>query len=288
MSKVVLITGTSSGFGKDTAETLAKAGYKVYATMRGVTGKHAAQAKELEAKGIQVLEMDVQDDASVNAAFRALFEQTDGKLDILVNNAGFMVQGISESITTEHTSQMFDVNVIGIQRVLRAALPQLRKNGLGLVINVGSILGRVTIPFMSLYGATKFAVEALTEGYRYELSQLGIDVVLVQPGAYPTGLYGHLNGGEAERTKAYGDVANVQDGLLQVLHGMFSGADVPDPHDVAEAIVKLAATPAGQRPERVVVGNGFGADAVNAVVQPIQSSLMGGLGLSGLEKLRIA
>ncbi|MFP3675213.1 SDR family NAD(P)-dependent oxidoreductase, partial [Bacillus sp. SIMBA_031] len=87
----------------------------------------------------------------------------------------------SESITTEHTSQMFDVNVIGIQRVLRAALPQLRKNGSGLVINVGSILGRVTIPFMSLYGATKFAVEALTEGYRYELSQLGIDVVLVQP-----------------------------------------------------------------------------------------------------------
>ncbi len=199
-----------------------------------------------------------------------------------------MVQGISESISTEHTLQMFDVNVIGIQRVLRAALPQLRKNGSGLVINVGSILGRVTIPFMSLYGATKFAVEALTEGYRYELSQLGIDVVLVQPGAYPTGLYGHLNGGEAERTKAYGEVANVQDGLLQILHGMFAGAEAPNPHDVAEAIAKLAATPAGQRPERVVVGNGFGADAVNAAVQPIQSSMIGGLGLSGLEKLRIA
>jgi NADP-dependent 3-hydroxy acid dehydrogenase YdfG len=288
MSKVVLITGTSSGFGKDTAETLAKAGYKVYATMRGVTGKHAAQAKELEAKGIAVLEMDVQNDASVDAAFKALFQQTGGELDILVNNAGFMVQGISESITTEHTSQMFDVNVIGIQRVLRAALPQLRKNGSGLVINVGSILGRVTIPFMSLYGATKFAVEALTEGYRYELSQLGIDVVLVQPGAYPTGLYGHLNGGEADRTKSYGEVSNVQDGLLQILHGMFDGAEAPDPHDVAEAIVKLAATPAGQRPERVVVGNGFGADAVNAAVRPIQGSMIGGLGLSGLEKLRIA
>ncbi len=288
MSKVVLITGTSSGFGKDTAETLAKAGYKVYATMRGVTGKHAAHAKELEAKGIQVLEMDVQNDASVDAAFKALFQLTGDKLDILVNNAGFMVQGISESITTEHTSQMFDVNVIGIQRVLRAALPQLRKNGSGLVINVGSILGRVTIPFMSLYGATKFAVEALTEGYRYELSQLGIDVVLVQPGAYPTGLYGHLNGGEADRTKAYGEVSNVQDGLLQILQGMFGGAEAPNPHDVAEAIAKLAATPAGQRPERVVVGNGFGADAVNAAVQPIQSSMIGGLGLSGLEKLRIA
>lgn len=288
MSQVILITGTSSGFGKDTAETLAKAGHKVYATMRGVTGKHAAHAQELQAKGIQVLEMDVQNDASVDAAFKALFQQTGGQLDVVINNAGFMVQGISESISTEHTLQMFDVNVIGIQRVLRAALPQLRKNGSGLVINVGSILGRVTIPFMSLYGATKFAVEALTEGYRYELSQLGIDVVLVQPGAYPTGLYGHLNGGEAERTKAYGEVANVQDGLLQILHGMFAGAEAPNPHDVAEAIAKLAATPAGQRPERVVVGNGFGADAVNAAVQPIQSSMIGGLGLSGLEKLRIA
>jgi NADP-dependent 3-hydroxy acid dehydrogenase YdfG len=288
MSKVILITGTSSGFGKDTAETLARAGHTVYATMRGITGKHAAHANELEAKGIQVLEMDVQNDTSVEAAFKALFQRTGGKLDILVNNAGFMVQGISESITTEHTSQMFDVNVIGIQRVLRAALPQLRKNGSGLVINVGSILGRVTIPFMSLYGATKFAVEALTEGYRYELSQLGIDVVLVQPGAYPTGLYGHLNGGEADRTKAYGEVSNAQDGLLQIMQGMFGGAEPPNPHDVAEAIAKLAATPAGQRPERVVVGNGFGADAVNAAVRPIQSSMIGGLGMSGLEKLRIA
>jgi NADP-dependent 3-hydroxy acid dehydrogenase YdfG len=288
MSKVILITGTSSGFGKDTAETLARAGHTVYATMRGITGKHAAHANELEAKGIQVLEMDVQNDTSVEAAFKALFQRTGGKLDILVNNAGFMVQGISESITTEHTSQMFDVNVIGIQRVLRAALPQLRKNGSGLVINVGSILGRVTIPFMSLYGATKFAVEALTEGYRYELSQLGIDVVLVQPGAYPTGLYGHLNGGEADRTKAYGEVSNAQDGLLQIMQGMFGGAEAPNPHDVAEAIARLAATPAGQRPERVVVGNGFGADAVNAAVRPIQSSMIGGLGMSGLEKLRIA
>jgi short-subunit dehydrogenase len=171
---------------------------------------------------------------------------------------------------------------------LRAALPQLRKNGSGLVINVGSILGRVTIPFMSLYGATKFAVEALTEGYRYELSQLGIDVVLVQPGAYPTGLYGHLNGGEADRTKAYGEVSNAQDGLLQIMQDMFGGTEAPNPHDVAEAIAKLAATPAGQRPERVVVGNGFGADAVNAAVQPIQSSMIGGLGMSGLEKLKIA
>jgi NAD(P)-dependent dehydrogenase (short-subunit alcohol dehydrogenase family) len=288
MSKVILITGTSSGFGKDTAETLAKAGHTVYATMRGITGKHAAHANELEAKGIPVLEMDVQNDASVEAAFEALFQRTGGKLDILVNNAGFMVQGISESITTEHTSQMFDVNVIGIQRVLRAALPQLRKNGSGLVINVGSVLGRVTVPFMSLYGATKFAVEALTDGYRYELSQLGIDVVLVQPGAYPTGLYGHLNGGEADRTKAYGEVSNAQDTLLQIMQGMFAGAEAPNPHDVAEAIARLAATPAGQRPERVVVGNGFGADAINAAVRPIQSSLIGDLGMSGLEKLRIA
>jgi NADP-dependent 3-hydroxy acid dehydrogenase YdfG len=179
--KIILITGTSSGFGKDTAETLAQAGHQVFATMRGVNGKHREKAKALQAKGIDVLELDVQNDTSVEAAFKSLFQQTGGKLDVVINNAGLMIQGFSEAITTEQTHQMFDVNVLGIQRVLRAALPQLRQNQSGLIINVGSIVGRMTIPFLGLYGATKFAVEALTESYRYELSQLGIDSTLIAP-----------------------------------------------------------------------------------------------------------
>jgi NADP-dependent 3-hydroxy acid dehydrogenase YdfG len=288
MSATILITGTSSGFGKDTAETLAAAGYTVFATMRDVSGRHADEARALQSKGIEVLEMDVQSDTSVDAAFRTLFQKTGGTLDIVVNNAGHMVQGISESITVEQTWQMFDVNVLGIQRVMRAALPQLRGNGSGLIINIGSILGRVTIPFLGVYGATKFAVEALSDSYRYELSQLGIDVVLVQPSAYPTSLYGHLNAGESSRAQEYGGVLDIQNGFLQFIQGVFDGADAPNPHEVAEAIVTLAATPAGQRPARVVVGNGFGADAVNAAVQPIQSAMMGGIGMTALETLKVA
>ncbi len=288
MSKIVLITGTSSGFGKDTALTLRAAGHRVFGTMRGITGKHAAVAAELQAKGIELIELDVTDDASVDAAFRSLFEKTGGKLDVLVNNAGRMIQGVSEAVTSEQTRAMFDVNVLGIQRVMRAALPQLRRNGSGLVINIGSILGRVTIPFLGLYGATKFAVDAMTDSYRYELSQLGIDVVLVQPSAYPTGLYEEIGAADASREHEYGAVAEVPKAFNAYISGLFAGPDAPNPHDVAEEIARLAATPAGQRPARVVVGNGFGADAVNDAVAPIQSGMIGAIGMAALETLKVA
>jgi NADP-dependent 3-hydroxy acid dehydrogenase YdfG len=287
-TKTVFITGASSGFGEDTALTLASVGHRVFATMRAVSGKHSSKAKELRSKGIEVIEMDVQNDASVEAAFEALFQKTGGKLDVIINNAGQMVQGVSEAITIEQTRDMFDVNVVGIQRVMRAALPRLRKNKSGLIINVGSILGRVTIPFLGLYGATKFAVDAVTESYRYELSQLGIDVVLLQPSAYPTGLYGHVNASDNGREKEYGSVADASRGFVEFIQGMFSGDKAPNPHDVAKAIADIIATPSGKRPERVVVGASFGADAANAALQPIQSQLIDGLGMQRLKKLKTA
>src|SRR6202012_4962575 len=137
-------------------------------------------------------------------AFAALFKKTGNKLDVLVNNAGLFAMGLSETYTPEQGRGMFEVNVFGTQRVIRAALPAMRKRKSGLVINVGSILGRVTIPFIGLYGASKFALEALTESYRYELSQLGVDVGLVQPSAYPTGLYSaRLQPADAGRAAEY-------------------------------------------------------------------------------------
>jgi NADP-dependent 3-hydroxy acid dehydrogenase YdfG len=288
MSKTVLVTGTSSGFGKDTVETLVRAGHRVFGTMRDVNGRHSEKAKELQSQGIEVLEMDVTKDESVEAALKTLFQRTGGKLDAVVNNAGTMFQGISEAITAEQTREMFDVNVLGIQRVLRAALPQIRKNQSGLIINIGSILGRMTIPFMGLYGATKFAVDALTESYRYELSQLGIDVVLVQPSAYPTNLYAHTSGGDTSREKEYGAVAEVPKALGAFIVSMFSGENAPNPHDVAKTIADLITTPAGKRPERIVVGQPFGADAVNAATQPIQSAMIDGLNLGELKKLKVS
>jgi NAD(P)-dependent dehydrogenase (short-subunit alcohol dehydrogenase family) len=286
--KTILITGTSNGFGKDAALTLAQAGHQVFATMRGVGGRNAAAAEELRSKGIAVLELDVTSDASVDAAFAELQKKIGTKLDVVINNAGLFAQGLSETFTARQVGEMFDVNVVGVQRVTRAALPSMRSNKSGLIINIGSILGRVTIPFIGLYGASKFAVEAMTESYRYELSQLGIDVVLVQPSAYPTKLYSSLQqAGDARRAAEYGEVANVPGEFVKFLTGVFSGDNPPDSHDVAKALVELIATPAGKRPERIVVGAPFGADAVNAAVAPIQAQLVKGIGMDGLSKLKV-
>jgi NAD(P)-dependent dehydrogenase (short-subunit alcohol dehydrogenase family) len=288
MRKKILITGTSNGFGKDAALTLAEAGHQVFATMRDLNDRNLGAAEELNFKGIEVLELDVTNDASVSDAFRDLYKMTDGKLDVLINNAGLFAQGLSETYTPQQVREMFEVNVFGIQRVTRAALPEMRKQRSGLIINIGSILGRVTIPFLGLYGASKFAVEALTESYRYELSQLGVDVVLVQPSAYPTGLYSAIQQpADAGRALEYGEVASLPGAFVRFLSGVFSSAQAPDSHDVAKALVELIATPAGQRPDRVVVAAGYGADAVNAVVHPIQAQMISGIGFEALTKLNV-
>jgi NADP-dependent 3-hydroxy acid dehydrogenase YdfG len=288
MSKIVLITGTSNGFGKDAAKTLAEAGHRVFATMREINGRSRAAAEELRANGIEVLELDVTNDASVDAAFLSLYKKTGSKLDVLINNAGLFAAGISETYTPDQVRDMFEVNVFGVQRVTRAALTEMRKRKSGLIINIGSILGRVTIPFIGLYGASKHAVEALTESYRYELSQLGIDVVLIQPSAYPTGLYAATQQAkDAGRAKQYGDIANLPAAFAQFLQGVFSGANAPNSHDVAKALAELIATSDGKRPDRLVVGAGYGADAVNAAVQPIQSQMISGIGFDKLQELNL-
>ena len=287
MSKIILITGTSNGFGKDAAKTLAEAGHQVFATMRNANDRNRAAAEELRSHGINVLELDVTNDSSVGGAFKELYKTGD-KLDVLVNNAGLFAQGIAETYTPEQVRDMFEVNVFGIQRVTRAALPEMRKRKSGLIVNIGSILGRVTIPFIGLYGASKFAVEALTEGYRYELSQLGVDVVLIQPSAYPTGLYSATQQpADPHRAEEYGEIAALPGAFVEFLKGVFSGADAPDSHKVSKALVRLIATPAGKRPDRVIVGAGYGADAVNAAVRPIQTQMIAGIGFDKLQTLNV-
>ena len=288
MRKTILITGTSNGFGKDAARTLAEAGHQVFATMRGARDRNRGIAEELSFKGIEVLELDVTDDTSVDEAFTTLYQRTDGKLDVLINNAGMFAQGLSETYTPEQVREMFEVNVFGVRRVIRAALPAMRRQHAGLIINIGSILGRVTIPFIGLYGASKFAVEALTESYRYEVSQLGVDVVLVQPSAYPTGLYSATQRpADTGRAQEYGEIATLPAAFVKFLSGVFSNTEAPDAHDVAKELAKLIATPAGERPDRVIVGAGYGAEAVNAAVRPIQAQMIAGIGFDALSTLRV-
>jgi len=284
----ILITGASSGFGRDTAETLAAQGHRVFAGVRDIAERNAQVAAELEGKGITPVELDVTEDASVNAALTRVFNATGGKLDVLINNAGIAAAGVSESFTTNQVRDLFDVNVFGVQRMLRAALPAMRREGAGLVITIGSILGRVTFPFFGLYGASKFALEAIIDSYAYELSQLGVEFALVQPSAYPTNMYSSIQQpGDASRSEAYGEIGHIPGKMFETFMDMFNAPEAPNPHDVAEAVTKLIATPVGSRPGRVVVGAPFGSDAANAAVAPIQRQVVEGLGLGSLSQVRV-
>jgi NAD(P)-dependent dehydrogenase (short-subunit alcohol dehydrogenase family) len=285
MPKTILITGTSSGFGRDTAETLARAGHTVFASMRDIDGRNRPHARTLRAEGLTVVELDVADDTSVESAVGAVLAKT-GRIDVLINNAGIAAAGVSEAFTPDQAKIVLNTNVVGMLRTTRAVLPTMRRQGDGLIINMGSILGRVTFPFFGIYGASKFAVEALTESYRYELSQLGVDVVLVQPSAYPTNMYASvLQPADAACAEGYGDIGKIPGKMFETFMGIFQGENAPNPHDVAEAIAKLVAQPKGSRPARTVVGQPFGADTVNKQTAPVQTHVIEALGLGHLATL---
>jgi NAD(P)-dependent dehydrogenase (short-subunit alcohol dehydrogenase family) len=282
MSKTILITGTSSGFGRDTAETLARAGHTVYASMRDIAGANRPHADALRALGLAVVQLDVTNETSVESAVGTVLAKA-GRIDVLINNAGIAAAGVSEAFTPDQVRALFEVNVFGLQRTLRAVLPAFRLQGDGLIVNVGSILGRVTFPFFGLYGASKYAVEALTDSYRYELSQFGVDVVLVQPSAYPTNMYTSVQQpADAKRAEDYGAVGKIPAKMFETFMGIFQGKNAPNPHDVAEAIAKLVGQPKGSRPARIVVGQPFGADVVNQQIAPVQAKVVEGLGLGHL------
>ena len=285
MSKTILITGASSGFGRDTAETLFRAGHTVYASMRRAQGKNREVAEALGNLGIKTVELDVRDDASVEAGVKQVLAEA-GKIDVLVNNAGIMSVGVTEAFTAEQAKVVFDTNVIGLLRVTRAVLPSMRQKRDGLIINIGSILGRVTFPFLGIYGASKMAVEALTDSLRYEVSQLGVEVVEVQPSGYPTNLFanGQTPAG-TEVTKSYGEVGQIPDAMLQTFASTFEGEGAPNPHDIAEAVAKLVGQVRGSRATRTVVGATYGSDKANEDIASVQAKVVEALGLSRLEKI---
>lgn len=284
----VLITGTSSGFGLLTTRTLAKKGHTVFASMRGLGGKNAAVAADLrawaerEGAKVHVVELDVTDQASVDAAVKHILDKAE-HLDVVVNNAGIGGVGLTESFTVEQAARLFDVNVIGLQRVNRAVLPSMRARGKGLLIHISSGLGRFVVPALTLYGATKFAVEGLAEGYRYELALTGVDSVIVQPGAFATDFTRNgLFPADGERAAGYGEAAQLTQQLFAAMGKMFEGPNVPDPQLVADAIDELIDTPVGQRPLRTVVAplQSQGIEAVNGVSAQVQAGMFGAMGLA--------
>ena len=178
MSKVILITGASTGIGRATAEYLTLLGHRVYGTSR-----HPFT----DAVSFQTLILDINDDASIHAALHQLL-QRENRLDVLINNAGLGILGALEEIPDEMIEQVFNTNVYGLLRMCRAALPVMRHQGNGLIINVASIAGRMGLPFRGIYSASKAAVEILTETLNIELKPFGIRACSVLPGDVRTNI----------------------------------------------------------------------------------------------------
>src|SRR6202043_3929510 len=256
MEQTILVTGSTSGFGRLTVETLARQGYHVFAGMRAAAGKNAPAAEALRALAqrerlaLQIVEIDVTDDASVERAIAVIIETT-GRLDVVVNNAGVSYSGPLEAFTLEQVRQQFEINVFSVLRVNRAVLPQMRKQGSGLLLHIGSIVGRLGMPFLGLYGATKFALEGLTESYRSELAPFGIDAAIIEPGTYPTPISAKRQiAADTERFALY---KTALDGFMTPFFAENRSATPPDPQEVADAVVRVIAQPAGERPLRTVV-----------------------------------
>lgn len=282
--KVVFITGTNSGFGYLTAKSSAAKGYTVYASMRDIEGRNKERAEELSAiENINVVELDVTNGPQVQTVVNNIIE-AEGQLDVVVNNAGYFGGGLAEAYTEEDVEKMFDVNVKGTWRVIKASLPQLRKQGEGLIVNTSSGLGRFSAPFMTIYNSTKFAVEGMTEGLHYEVRPLGVDVVLIQPGAFPTEIFGKSTyGSDHAVAEGYGDLANVPQQVGEGMGQMFE-ATKPDPQMIPNAILKLIETPKGQRPLRTVV-DGMTGEFIEKANADVKVGYNGFLTAFGMEAM---
>ncbi|WP_369247316.1 SDR family NAD(P)-dependent oxidoreductase [Streptomyces sp. R41] len=289
--KTILITGAGSGFGALSARTLAHAGHTVYAAMRDTAGRNASRVAEAEAYAaehgveLRTVELDVLSQESANAAVDTVLAQT-GSLDVVVHNAGHMVTGPTEAFTPEELAAVYDTNVLGTQRVNRAALPHLRARRHGLVLWVGSTSSRGgTPPYLAPYFAAKAAMDALAVSYAAELARFDIETTIVVPGAFTSGTNHFATGGHpSEQTviPAYEErYAGLMDQVAQRLAAL-APADA-DVSLVADAIVEVVDTPHGKRPFRVHVDPANdGSEEVSRVADRIRAEFLTRIGLEDL------
>jgi NAD(P)-dependent dehydrogenase (short-subunit alcohol dehydrogenase family) len=295
--QIILITGASSGFGALAARALAHAGHTVYASMRETAGRNAAQvaaaADYASQHGVDLrtLELDVASQPSADAAIARIVEQH-GRLDVLVHNAGHMAFGPAEAFTPEQFAQLFDSNVLGAQRVNRAALPQLRKQRRGLLLWVSSSSVRGgTPPYLAPYFAAKAAMDSLAISYAAELARWGIETSILVPGAFTSGTnhFAHAGAPADQARLAEYDAAPTAGFGEEILRKL--AGTVPEDADVAsvaEAIMEIVARPYGRRPFRVHVDPASdGAEVVNAVGDRIRAEFLRRVGLGDLLAPRI-
>jgi len=285
MNRVVVITGASSGFGNLTARTLAAAGHTVYAGMRQIEGRNAPRAAELAELGIHGVEMDVQDQESVDRAIETIVAEQ-GRLDVVIHNAGHMVLGPTEAFTPEQIAAQYDVNVVSTQRVNRAALPHLREQGSGLVVWVGSSSTRGGHPpFLAPYFAAKAGMDALAESYAAELIKFGVETSIVIPGAYTSGTNHFAHSGTPDDDDRAGEYDALYGKLRENMAGSLA-AIFPEGHEaseVADEIARVVGLPDGERPFRTHVDpSKDGSEVVSVVYDRIRAEFYRRIGIGEL------
>ena len=297
MKQVIVITGASSGFGRLSANALAKAGHTVYASMRGTTGRNAAQVADVEkfardnGVDLRTIELDVGSQQSVDAAIAKIVAEQ-GRLDVVIHNAGHMMFGPAEAFTPEQLAELYDINVLSTQRVNRAALPQLRKQGKGLLVWVSSSSSAGgTPPYLAPYFAAKAAMDAMAVVYARELSRWGIETSIIVPGAFTGGTNHFAHSGspvDVARVAEY--EAGPYKGFGVQIRNAFAAIVPPeaDASSVADAIVNVVDAPFGKRPFRVHIDpTEDGADVAFAVIDRVRNEMLHRVGFSDLLKPRV-
>lgn len=294
MSKVIVITGASSGFGALTARALATAGHRVYAGMRETSGRNAPQVANLTAYAkehscdLRWIEMDVASEESVEAAIKKIVAEN-GRLDVVVHNAGHMVFGPAEAFTPKQLAELYDINVLSTQRVNRAVLPTLRKQGEGLVVWVSSTSTRGgTPPYLAPYFAAKAGMDSLAVSYAGELARFGIETSIIVPGAFTSGTNHFVHAGKPEDVKTLAAYETGPNATLskEIMDG-FARTAPPDADvsAVAEAVVRVVDLPFGKRPFQVHIDPANdGAEIVNGVANRVRPEVLRNIGLADLLK----
>jgi NAD(P)-dependent dehydrogenase (short-subunit alcohol dehydrogenase family) len=297
MSKIILITGASSGFGRLTAEALAKAGHSVYASMRETAGRNAPEVAKIAAFSkengvdLRAVELDVLSQDSVDAAVSKVMGES-GRIDVLIHNAGHMVFGPAEAFTPEQLAQLYDVNVLSTQRVNRAVLPHLRRQKQGLVVWVSSSSSAGgTPPYLAPYFAAKAGMDAMAVVYARELSRWGIETSIIVPGAF-TGGTNHFahSGRPADEARVAEYEAGPYAGFGEQVQKAIAAIVPPDADAsaVADAIVGVVDTPFGKRPFRVHIDpTEDGANVGFTVLDRLRSEMLHRVGLSDILTPRV-
>jgi NAD(P)-dependent dehydrogenase (short-subunit alcohol dehydrogenase family) len=290
--KIIVITGASSGFGRLTANALAKAGHIVYASMRETTGRNAPQVADVKKFArennvdLRPIELDVSSEKSIEAAVGKILAEH-GRLDVVVHNAGHMVFGPAEAFTPEQLAEIYDVNVLSAQRVNRAILPHMRKQREGLLVWVSSSSSAGgTPPYLAPYFAAKAGMDALATQYARELALWGIETSIIVPGAFTSGTNHFAHAGTPDDTKRAAEYdEGPYRGYGKKIQEAFAAIVPPDADAglVADAVVKVVDLPFGKRPFRVHIDpTQDGAEVTFAVMDRVRAEMLHRVGLSEL------